>query len=473
MGIDFNPDFTIARLSPLIKARKVSPLELTRWILGRIELLQPELNAFITVTSRRALRQARKAQEEIASGAYRGPLHGIPVGLKDLIHVRGVPTTAGSKILRGFVPRENATVVDRLERAGAVLVGKTNLHEFAYGPTNVNPHYGPVRNPWDRSRMSGGSSGGSAAAVVSGMALAALGTDTGGSIRIPAALCGCVGLKPTYGRVSLQGIIPLASSLDHVGPLCRCVEDAALVLEQIAGADSRDPFSHGMRGEPFSHDLHKGLRRLRIGIPRQYFFDRVDRDVKRRVLDAIALLERGGAEVREIDLHRTRMTAALAGDITRAEALLYHWRWLQTRARDYGADVRSRLEGHGTVSALRYLQAQAERLSYAQDFEAALRSVHALAMPTVPVAAPRIGDTEVRTGRSREDARLALLRMTRPADLTGQPAVSVPCGFSSDGLPCGLQLIGRTNDEKTLLRIAYAFEERTPWQGQIPPQPGA
>jgi len=469
MSPDPDAGMTISRLSRLLRRREVSPVEVTRAALDRIRRAQPVLNAFITVTEDLALRQAARAEREIVKGLYRGPLHGIPICLKDLIHTRGVRTTAGSKILRNFVPEQNAAVVDRLIEAGMVLIGKTNLHEFAYGPTNLNPHYGAVRNPWSTDRMSGGSSGGSAAAVAAALAPAALGTDTGGSIRIPAAACGCVGLKPTYGRVPLHGVIPLSPSLDHVGPLCRCTEDTALVLREIVGADSRDSFSFGRRRESFAQDLHKGLRRLRIGVPRQHFFDRIQRDVRRSILAAIGVMEENGAEVREIELHLLNRTESISAAIIGAEALIYHWRWLTSRPADYGADVRLRLESFDATSAASYLQARRQLHAYANEFDRVMKSVHILAVPTLPIVAPRIDAVEVEVGRHRESVRMALLRFTRPANLAGLPAISLPAGFSQEGLPIGLQLIGRRCDERTLLRAACAYEQAAPWKGRFPP----
>lgn len=471
MDFGNNGGLTITRLAPLIRCRTLSPVELTRAVLARIDRLEPGLNSFITVTSDLALAQAKRAEKEIVRGAYRGVLHGIPFCLKDLFYTRGVRTTAGSRILRNFIPAENAVAVDRLFAAGIILLGKTNLHEFAYGATNVNPHFGPVHNPWARDRMSGGSSGGSAAAVAAGLAIASLGTDTGGSIRIPAAACGCVGIKPTHGRVPLCGVIPLAPSLDHIGPICRCVEDVALVLEAIAGADACDPASSGRVGERFTQDLKKGLRGLRLGVPRQYFFDRLQRDVRRNVTAAIATLEHNGAEVREVNLKWMSETARLAGEITVAEALVYHWKWVQQRSAEYGPDVRVRLKEGMDESALAYLQAQEMRRVYTKEFDNVLRSVDVLAAPTLPVAAPRIEESEVVVGRSRENVRVALLHLTRPGNLTGLPAITVPCGFTSDGLPTGLQLIGRRFDEKTVLRAAYAYELATSWHEMFPPEP--
>lgn len=465
MDFENSSELTIARLSPLIRRRRISPVELTKFLLERISLLQPAINAYITVTERIALAQARKAEEEIARGRYRGVLHGIPISLKDIFCTRGIRTTAGSRILARSIPPKNAVVVDRLFEAGCVLLGKTNMHEFAYGATNINPHYGPVRNPWDTSRISGGSSGGSAASVISAQAIASFGTDTGGSIRIPSAACGCVGFKPTHGWAPLGGVIPLAPSLDHVGPLCRCVADAAFMFEAVAGQEYRHASASG---RAIVKDLRKGVRNLRIGLPRQYFFDRIQSDVKRTVLAAIEVFEQLGARVREVDLEGMEKTTQLAADITAAEALPYHGSWIEKKARDYGKDVRSHLQQSKTITFFTYFKAQGERYAYTKRFERILNSVSLLAVPTLPVVAPRIDQKEVRIGRALEDTRLALLRLTRPANLTGLPAISVPCGFSREGLPVGLQLIGRRYDEATVLRAAYDYEQATPWHEKFP-----
>lgn len=461
-------NLTIARLAPLIRRRKVSPVELTRWILSRIERLQPTLNAYITVTSSAALRSAQLAEKEIARGRYRGPLHGIPIGLKDLIYTRGVRTTAGSAILRGFVPDRSADVADQLRSAGAVLIGKMNLHEFAYGATNVNMHYGAVRNPWNPERMSGGSSGGTAAGVSAALALAGIGTDTGGSIRIPAAACGCVGFKPSYGRVSLSGVIPLAPSLDHVGPICRCVEDAALLYNAILLTGPQGP-AHSS-GVSVSR-MRRGIRGIRIGIPQQYFFDRIQNDVRKRVLHSICALEKSGCRIREVTLKGMRETSELAGKITVAEALAYHQRWLDGRPGDYDPAIRERMEAGRDMTAVDYVRALNRRRSYSELFEKAMESVDLVAVPTLPVVAPRIQDSEVYVGRGLEDVRVALLRLTRPGNLTGLPSISVPCGFSRDNLPVGLQLIGKMWNEERLLSVAYVFEQATCWHCLFPPDP--
>ncbi len=462
-------DLTIARLAPLLRKRRLSPVDLTRFALERISRLQPSLNAFITVTADIALTQAKRAERQIARGEYRGPLHGIPVSLKDLFYTKGIRTTAGSRVLRHFVPGTNAPVVDRLLEAGAILMGKTGLHEFAFGATSVNPHYGPVHNPWNPDRISGGSSGGSAASVVAALSLASLGTDTGGSIRIPAAACGCVGLKPSYGLLPTEGVIPLAGSLDHVGPLCRCVEDAAIMLELLAGEPSGRRISES---RPV-RQLKAGVKGIRIGVPKQYFFERLQIDVCRAVMEAVSCLERLGAHILPANLRGMNETAELAAQITVGEALAYHWNWLQKRPGDYGADVRGRLEESRDQPTVVYLHAQARREDYRRRLVEALAAVDVMVTPTLPITAPPIGQDDVAIGRSHENVRLALLRLTRPGNLSGLPAVSVPCGFSADGLPVGLQLTGRPAGEATLLRVAHAFEEATPWHGRFPPDPNA
>ena len=469
MNLLNDENLTIAKMAPLIRKKKISPVEVTETFLGRIQQLQPKLNAFITVTADLARKKARQAERDLLKGKYHGPLHGIPISLKDLFYTAGIRTTGGSKILRSFVPRENAAVVDRLYAAGAILLGKTNLHEFAYGVTNNNPHYGPVRNPWDLKRVPGGSSGGSAAAVSAGLGMASLGTDTGGSIRIPSAACGVVGLKPTRGLVSLHGVIPLAFSLDHVGPICRCVEDTALIMEAIAAPGGPNTGNWPQVGRLFTRSLRGGVKKTRIGIPKQYFFDRLQKEVREFVLTACATLSQLGAELREVEFKGMMEAAPLVGVITVGEALSYHWKWLQSRAKDYGPDVRERMEANRNQRTIEYLQAQEKRRTYTEAFLKVFDSVDVVAAPTLPVLPPFIGQKEIFGGRTREDVRAALLRMTRPGNLTGLPAVSLPCGFTADSLPVGLQLFGRHYDESTLLRVAYAYEQATPWHKMFPP----
>lgn len=470
MNLRNDKNLTISRIAPMIRKRKISPVELTEFFLNRIERLQPKLNAFVTITKDLARKQARQAEKEIMKGNYRGLLHGIPITLKDLFYTAGVRTTGGSKILRNFIPRENAAVVDRLFAAGSILLGKTNLHEFAYGVTNVNPHYGPVHNPWDLDRVPGGSSGGSAAAASAALCLGTLGTDTGGSIRIPSAACGIVGLKPTRGLVSLQGVIPLAFSLDHVGPICRCVEDAALMLDSIATPEDRGSNRLEKKGRSYTRLLRAGIRGLRVGIPRQYFFDRLQKDVRVHVLTACAHLAELGAKLQEVDLRGMKEAVDLVAVITVGEALSYHWKWLQRRAKDYGLDVRTRLEKNKGQTTVEYLQTQGKRRLFTESFTKVFKSVDVLAVPTLPVVPPLIGQREINWGRTKEDVRTALLRFTRPGNLTGLPAISLPCGSSWEDLPIGLQLLGRPFEEATLLRTAYAFERATPWHEMFPPE---
>ncbi len=462
--MDNNWELTILSLAPLIRRRKVSPVEITAFCLDRISKLQPAINAFVTVREEAALAQARRAERDICRGRYKGVLHGIPISVKDLFYTRGIRTTAGSKILRRFVPGYNADVVERLLDSGCILLGKTNMHEFAYGATNMNPHYGPVRNPWDTSRISGGSSGGSAASVVTAQALASMGTDTGGSIRIPSAACGCVGLKPTYGRVSLEGVVPLSGTLDHAGPLCRCVSDAALMFDAIAPGSVRVP---GTRRTTAS-GLQGGVKSLRLGVPRQYFFDHLQPAVRQNVLAAMKTLEDLGASLREVNLKGMEETARLAADITAGEALAYHEPWLNKRPDEYGKDVRGRLEQSRGLTAAAYIQALQKRMAYTEEFERVLDSVDLILAPALPVVAPGLDQEQVRAGRSLIDVRLALLSLTRPANLTGLPAISVPCGFSPDNLPIGLQMTGRRFGEATLLRAARAYEQATPWHRRFP-----
>jgi aspartyl-tRNA(Asn)/glutamyl-tRNA(Gln) amidotransferase subunit A len=458
-------NLTIATLAPLIRRGKVSPVELTEFFLDRISRFNPSLNAFLTVTAEFARRQARRAEKEIAAGRYLGPLHGIPISLKDLFNTKGVRTTAGSKILRNFIPKGNAIAVDRLFKAGAVLLGKTNLHEFAYGVTSVNPHFGAVHNPWDLDRIAGGSSGGSAAAVSAGLCLASLGTDTGGSIRIPSSACGIVGLKPTRGLVPLEGVIPLAFSLDHVGPMCRSVQDAALMLNALVNA------TPGIAVVNYRRDLRDGVRGLRIGLPKKYFLGGLKNEVRAAVLEACRVLEKLGARIEEVRLRGVEDTARLVAEITVAEALAFHWNRLRRRPQDYGADLRERMEKSLNQPTVVYLHAQEKRREITRTFTAALEKVDALVAPTLPIVAPLIEENEVTIGRAKEPVRTVLLRFTRPGNLTGLPAISIPCGVSPEKMPVGLQILGGHYDEARLLRIARAYEQATTWHNLFPPDP--
>jgi len=405
------------------------------------------------VTADLARQRAREAGDEIAAGRYRGPLHGIPVAVKDLFATKGIRTTAGSRILADWIPDEDATVVRRLREAGAVLLGKLGLHEFAYGISSVNPHFGDVHNPWDTTKIPGGSSGGSAVAVVAGEAYATLGSDTGGSIRIPASLCGCVGLKPTFGRASLFGAVPLAWSLDHPGPLGRTVRDVAVAIAAIAGHDPRDPISADRAVPDFLADIDAGPRKLRVGVPTDHVWDGCDPAIATAVRGAIEALARAGAEVREIRWTRAAEYAKASSAVLGVEARAYHEGAFPGRSTEYGPLVRARLASQGEVDADTYARSMRlllEARAGAADHD--LESVEVLAMPTVPSRAWTIEEAKEVTRPSE------WTRITRIFDLTGQPAISVPCGMDPDGLPIGLQFAARMWDEAAVLRAARAYE---------------
>jgi len=444
---------TLEEAAALVRDRRISPTELTEACLARIEAVESRLNAFVTVTADLARAQAREAADEIAAGRYRGPLHGIPVAVKDLFATKGIRTTAGSRILADWIPDEDATVVRRLREAGAVLLGKLGLHEFAYGISSVNPHFGDVHNPWDTTKIPGGSSGGSAVAVVAGEAYAALGSDTGGSIRIPASLCGCVGLKPTFGRASLFGAVPLSWSLDHPGPLARTVRDVALATLSIAGFDPRDPISADRPVPDFLAQIDAGPQRLRVGVPIDHVWDECDPAIAGAVRGAIDALARAGAEVVELRWPRAAEYAKAASAILGVEARAYHEGTFPGRSAEYGPLVRARLESQGDVDAETYARSMKLLLeTRAGGADRDLEGVDVLAMPTVPSRAWTIEEAK-EIPRPSEWTRI-----TRIFDLTGQPAISIPCGTDPDGLPIGLQFAARMWDEAAALRAARAYE---------------
>jgi aspartyl-tRNA(Asn)/glutamyl-tRNA(Gln) amidotransferase subunit A len=432
---------SIAEISELIRRREVSPVTLTEECLQRIEELNPILNAFITVTAQSALREAEIAENKINAGHWCGPLHGIPIGLKDLIDTAGVRTTAGSAVFENRIPAEDAEVVTRLKAAGAVLIGKQNLHEFAYGGSSLISRFGPVRNPVNQEFIAGGSSGGSAAGVASGMCFAAIGTDTAGSIREPAALCGIVGLKPTHGLVSTRGIIPLSVSLDHAGPITRTVEDTAILLDALTGANGT-----------YRKALHREMNPVTIGVPHNFFFEELDEEVARTVAAAINDLQRLGAVVREIE-------APVSTDRTLQayESYAYH-RDKLGKPGLYQAETLRRIKSGEHISDEQYQSALTELWNVRQDITQFFRDIDFLVMPTTPVPAPRISDLMSDPSRLRP-AELVLLRNTRPVNVWGLPAISVPCGKIANGLPVGLQIIGRPDAEAEVLRIAHAFEQ--------------
>ncbi len=458
---------TLTAAAALVKKRKASPVDLAEACLARIESLNPHLNAFITVCGNSARAEAERAHREIARGKYRGPLHGIPIAIKDNICTRGIRTTAGSKILAGFIPDDDATVVARLRAAGAIIIGKTNLHELAYGVTSENPHYGAVRNPWDTSRIAGGSSGGSAVALATGMCYGALGTDTGGSIRIPASLCGVMGLKPRYGEALLRGVVELARSLDHVGPMARAAADASILFDAILatapGAAARKQGNAGVT-----------LRGLRIGLPESFFFERVNGEVRELVGEAAQWFARRGAKLKKLAMPWLAPSEEAGTNIALPEATEYHQSmgWWPARSAEYGEDVRKRLELGEKTSASDFLRARRIQRETAAQMAALLRDeVDVLLAPATPVAAPAAGEKTLPWPEGEETVRAALLRLCRPANLTGSPAISFCCGFTSSRLPVGLQLIA--NDERLLLRVSLAYEQAHEWHTLRPLSPGS
>jgi aspartyl-tRNA(Asn)/glutamyl-tRNA(Gln) amidotransferase subunit A len=453
----------------MVATKEVSPVELVRAHLQRIERLEPALHAFITVTADAAMDAARAAEVAVGSGQALGPLHGVPIALKDLFDTRGVRTTGGSRIFADRVPDADATVVSRLTAAGAIVLGKLNMHEFAYGPEGLNAHYGQTRNPWDAAvaRVPGGSSSGSGVAVAAGMVTAALGSDTGGSIRIPSALCGITGIKPTYGRVSRAGVLPLGWSMDHAGPMARSAADCALLLGAMAGYDPADATTSVLPVPDYVGALGRDVKGLRIGILRGDFADALQPEIAGALAAATRQLAAEGAIVEEVTLDDAGVAAATFV-IVAAEALAYHAPLLRTRASDYQPDVRERLFNGVLVSGAHYLRAQQVRARFRAAVDAALARRDVLLAPTVPLAAPPLGERELTVGDLRLDVRTSLLRLTRPFNFSGHPACSVPCGLA-DGLPVGMQIVGRPFDEVTVLRVADAWQRMTDWHTRRPP----
>jgi len=448
-------DFKIFELSQRLRRREISSLEITRECLARIEKRDSALNAFITVMSESALEEARAADVALARGEWRGPLHGIPVALKDLIDTAGVSTTAASALYKERVSGADAEVVRRLREAGAIILGKNNLHEFAYGGSSLVSHFGEVRNPRDETRIAGGSSGGSAAAVVAGMALAAIGTDTAGSIREPAALCGCVGLKPTYGRVSARGVIPLSASLDHVGPLTASVADAAVVLQAIAGYDPGDVCSANVPVADYVSGLKESVKSVRAGVPREYFFDDLDKEVAVAVEEALRVIRGLVSEIKDV-----RLDVPTDRTLQAAESWAVHKENVERSPELYQAETLRRLRTGEKISAAEYMQRRRELEEARRAITAVFSDVDVLITPTMPMPAPAIEELKANPEQLRP-AELRLLRNTRPFNVWGLPAISVPCGFTKGGLPIGLQIAGPHWREDLVLRVARTYEQET------------
>ncbi len=453
---------SIRQLAPLLQRGEISPVEITRICLERIEKLNPALNAFITVTVDSALAEARRAEAEIGRGQWRGPLHGIPVAIKDLINTAGVRTTAASALHANHIPTEDAEVIRRLREAGAVIVGKNNLHEFAYGGSSLISHFGVVHNPWTIEHIAGGSSSGSAAAVAAGLCYAAIGTDTAGSIREPAALCGCVGLKPTYGRVSARGVIPLSWSLDHVGPLANTVADAAIVLQTIAGYDRADTTSADVPVTDYVSACQESARSLRVGTLRSYFCDDLDSEVAAAFAQAVAVVKTLVAEVKDV-----RLDVPIDRTLQAAESYAYHAESVGKTPELYQPETLRRLRSGAGVSSADYIRCRRELDEARRGIRDAFAAVDLLIAPTMPIPAPKIDDLLANPDALRP-AELRLLRNTRPFNVWGLPAISIPCGFTAAGLPIGLQIAGLPWRENLVLRLASAYEEATAWHKRRP-----
>ena len=437
---------TIVEFGRRLRARETTSEQITEQCLHKIHADNPRLNAFILVMADEARRRARQADEDLAAGQDRGPLHGVPLSIKDIFDIRGVPTTAASRVRDGHVADRDAPAIAHLVGAGAVFVGKTNLHEFAFGTTNEDSAYGPARNPHDPARSPGGSSGGSAASVAAGMALATLGTDTGGSIRIPAAACGLVGLKPTVGEISTDGVVPLSRTLDHVGPLAQTVADAALVYHALLGNSAAAAPAAMAAG------------RLRLAVPRPYFCDLLDDDVRARFEEALERLRAAGVRIDDIEIQHATDSAPIYLHLALPDAAAYHAPMLETMPERYTEAVRLRLEMGRYVLAEDYVRALAGRDGLTREVDAALGKHDALVLPTLAIPAPLLGASTVQIGSSEHPVRNVMLRLTQPFNVTGHPAISLPAGVTSSGLPCGVQLVGSRGQTDALLRVALACE---------------
>lgn len=453
---------TLKEASELVRRKTVSPVELTATCLKRIEAYNPALNTFITVTRDQAMETARAMESEQRRGKWRGPLHGIPIALKDNIDTAGVRTTAASELFKDRVPSEDAEVVRRLKNAGAVLLGKTNLHEFAYGGSSSVSYFGPVHNPWALERVPGGSSGGSAAATAAGLCFGSLGTDTAGSVRIPACYCGIVGFKPTYGRVSNRGVVPLSWTLDHVGPLCRTVEDAALMLGVIAGYDELDPSTANALVPDYSSAFQMQVSKPRLGVPRTPFFEGLDPEIAKAVDTAIELLRKLTVPVREITLPSTTIRIdEIYAKVRSVEGYAYHSQWIAESPEKYQAATRERIiRNSAEIKAPAYAQARRELDLLRREMKKVFATVDLLVTPTMPTPPVTIAQAA--------DPSAVSIRNTSPFDVLGLPAISVPCGFTTSGLPIGLQIVGAPFAETTVLALSHAYERETEWHKRHP-----
>ncbi|MBI2199745.1 MAG: Asp-tRNA(Asn)/Glu-tRNA(Gln) amidotransferase subunit GatA [Candidatus Rokubacteria bacterium] len=463
-------DWTLASVAADIRAGRLSPVEATRACLDRIARLDGRLRAFITLDGEGALATARTLEADARAGRWRGPLHGVPLAFKDLCHIRGLPSSCGTKTPHYFFAEAECTAVRRLVGAGAVTLGKLNMSELAMGPFGDNAHHGDVQNPWRLGHCAGGSSSGSGAAVAAGLAMGALGTDTGGSIRLPAGCCGIVGLKPTYGRVSRAGVMPLSWSMDHVGPMALTVRDVALLLGVIAGHDPEDATSSPRAAADCAAALGHPIAGLRVGVPENYYFHGVDPEMEAGVRRAAGALEALGARVSEVRIPDPGLITDVANIIARAESAAIHSRLLRERPQDLQPAVRARLELGVRIPAHDYLQALRLRARLAREFiREVFSEADALAVPVIPEPAPALADVKAGTTEDVTARMKQFSRLTRPWNGLGLPALSVPCGFSGAGLPLGFQIVGRPFDEVTVLRLGHAYEQAAGWHLRRPP----
>lgn len=449
---------TATELSPLIESRRISPVEVMESVCSRIEKMEPRINAYITLTPELAMQQAKNAENLIMKGYHQGPLHGIPIGMKDNIYTKGIRTTGGSAILEEFVPDHDATVMKKLLCAGGAMTGKLNMHEFGGGITNTNPAYGNTRNPWNEQYMPGGSSGGSGAALAAGMATLATGTDTFGSIRVPASMCGIYGLKPTYGLVSSYGVAPLAWSLDHIGPMARSVNDLALLLNEMAGYDPKDPGSIKPPNHDYTKNIGKGIKGIKMAIP-TFFMKHLEPDVEKLFREAVVKLEQLGAKIMELDIPELTMSAFANYVITTGEASSYHYEQLQKNYDEFADDVRIFFNTGVITNTPQYVRAQQVRRKLTEAFKQAFEKVDILIAPTIPIVPKPFAENWVEQNLSITEQ---CMPFTSPANNTGTPSLSVPIGLASNGMPVGMQLIGPHFSEKLLLQAGARWEETNP-----------
>jgi aspartyl-tRNA(Asn)/glutamyl-tRNA(Gln) amidotransferase subunit A len=455
------PLLDLSAASQAVQKKEVSPVALTRACLERVERLNPKLNAFITVTAESALESAAAAEAEIARGEWKGPLHGIPLAVKDLIETAGIKTTAASAVLKDYVPTTDAEVIRRLKAAGAVLLGKLNLHEFAYGGSAIIGHFGPARNPWNTEHVCGGSSSGSGAAVAACLCYGAIGTDTAGSIRLPAACCGITGLKPTYGLVSTRGVLPLSWSLDHAGPMARTAADAALILQAIAAYDPQDIYCQKFPPVYYPSAIEERTSGLRLGVA-QDFWSEVDAEIKLAVDAAVAQLEKLTAGVQPIDI-----STHVDRTVVRSEPFAYHQKYLPQQEGSYDPETLRRIRSGADVTATEYIQAYRELMEQRRQILQLFDRVDLVLTPTAPVLPPSISELQAEPDQLRA-RELFMLRNTRPFNVYGLPSISVNCGFSKSGLPIGMQITGAPGADGTVLCLAHAYQNHSDWHKKRP-----